>query len=575
MAVSAAIDGGIQQAMEKTFAVQRRALTGSMHILYWLAKHEIGHFTKFESLRKLCLDLGCEYFSELSVARNVNYTSHRIISEWLEVINDVIERDVLDKVRQCRCIGLMCDESTDISITKELILYCRIVCNREIQTHFLKLVQLPDGKAETIHDAIIAYLQGAGIHLSSITSFGSDGASVMVGSSSGVATRLKQLNPQMLSIHCINHRLALATSQAANSIPYLLRFQEILTSIYKFYHYSAKRQAALAEIQAVLHDPVLKLKEPKAVRWLSHAMAINAVKRSLPALLTSLERESSERSDPTALGLTTLCRTYMFIASIMLLSDVLSHVTKLSLLFQRENIDFAQIQPLVLSCIEGVQQLGENPGPAMRDTDNVIRKLTEDYSIPISGLNDSNKSKFKSDVQQKYCTALVEHLQRRFAEVPILRAFQLFNPSLIPAEKESVHNYGTGFVSELAQHFELDTCSLQQEWASLVLVMDNNFKQKETSDVLNILATNSSYQNLYPLFSKIASIALTLPVTNADSERGFSVMNRVKTILRNRLTVSSLDTLLRISIEGPERTSFDFERTVTLWSSKRNRRIFD
>jgi hypothetical protein len=105
--------------------------------------------------------------------------------------------------------------------------------------------------------------------------------------------------------------------------------------------------------------------------------------------------------------------------------------------------------------------------------------------------------------------------------------------------------------------------------------MDRNFKQKETSDVLNILATNSSYQNLYPLFSKIASIALTLPVTNADSERGFSVMNRVKTVLRNRLTVSSLDSLLRISIEGPERTYFDFERAVTLWGSKRHRRIFD
>ena len=56
----------------------------------------------------------------------------------------------------------------------------------------------------------------------------------------------------------------------------------------------------------------------------------------------------------------------------------------------------------------------------MRDTDNVIRKLTEDYSIPISGVTDSNKSKFKCDVQQKYCTALVEHLQRRFAEVTII-----------------------------------------------------------------------------------------------------------------------------------------------------------
>lgn len=55
----------------------------------------------------------------------------------------------------------------------------------------------------------------------------------------------------------------------------------------------------------------------------------------------SLEREASERSDPTALGLTTLCKKYMFIATLMLMTDVLSYITRLSLLYQREEIDFA------------------------------------------------------------------------------------------------------------------------------------------------------------------------------------------------------------------------------------------
>ena len=117
-------------------------------------------------------------------------------------------------------------------------------------------------------------------------------------------------------IHSINHRLALAKSQAADLH---------LTSIY---HYSANGLCGLAEIKVhvVLRDPVLKFKEPKAVRWLSHVVAINAVKRSLPALLTSLERESSKRSNPTALGLAMLCRTYMymFMPYVMLMSDVLS-----------------------------------------------------------------------------------------------------------------------------------------------------------------------------------------------------------------------------------------------------------
>jgi len=66
---------------------------------------------------------------------------------------------------------------------------------------------------------------------------------------------------------------------------------------------------------------------------------------------------------------------------------------------------------------------------------------------------------------------------------------------------------------------------------------------------------NDTLQTLYPLPSKHAQIALVLPMSNADSERGSTCMNRVKTDLCNRLTVSSWDTLLQISIEGPSLTS--------------------
>ena len=82
-------------------------------------------------------------------------------------------------------------------------------------------------------------------------------------------------------------------------VPYLLRFEEIVISTFKYYHYSAIRQSGLAEIQSILGAPQLKFKEPKAVRWLSHAVAVNSLKCSLPSLLCSLEREAAERGDPT------------------------------------------------------------------------------------------------------------------------------------------------------------------------------------------------------------------------------------------------------------------------------------
>ena len=100
----------------------------------------------------------------------------------------------------------------------------------------------------------------------------------------------------------------------------------------------------------------------------------------------------------------------------------------------------------------------------------------------------------------------------------------------------------------------------------------NGVSDKDTTDVLQVLS--DSFSALYLLLTKFVQIALALPVSNADSERGFSRMIRVKTTLRNCLTVSSLDTLLRISMKGPEHTKFDFSRAVSMRASSRNRRIF-
>ena len=167
---------------------------------------------------------------------------------------------------------------------------------------------------------------------------------------------------------------------------------------------------------------------------------------------------------------------------------------------------------------------------------------------------------------------LEDHLQRRFPDLPIIHSFQVFDPTLLPISTDDMQKYGESYINELSHHYGIDDCSAEQEWVNFRLVMNNTCSSHnmDATDVLRMLALNETYQ----ILSKFAQIALALPVSNADSERGFSCMNRVKTQLRNRLSVSSLDTLLRISIEGPDISHFDFSSAVTKWSSLRIRRIF-
>ena len=70
----------------------------------------------------------------------------------------------------------------------------------------------------------------SGFDNNDVSSFGSDGASVMTGRE-GVATQLKCLK-NIIPIHCVAHCLALATRQASQSIPYLCRFKEVLASLF-------------------------------------------------------------------------------------------------------------------------------------------------------------------------------------------------------------------------------------------------------------------------------------------------------------------------------------------------------
>lgn len=87
---------------------------------------------------------------------NATHNSHNIISKWVD--GRLVTSNVLEKVHP---IGLKADESTGISVAKELILDACVLCRRKLHVCFLKLIKIPDGTAETIEKPILTYLEQA------------------------------------------------------------------------------------------------------------------------------------------------------------------------------------------------------------------------------------------------------------------------------------------------------------------------------------------------------------------------------------------------------------------------------
>ena len=64
---------------------------------------------------------------------------------------------------------------------------------------------------------------------------------------------------------------------------------------------------------------------------------------------------------------------------------------------------------------------------------------------------------------------------------------------------------------------------------------------------------------------KLMVLALTTMPSNAEAERVFSVQNRVKTKLRRKLEISTLDELVRVSYSKSSGESLDLDSALSIF----------
>ena len=115
---------------------------------------------------------------------------------------------------------------------------------------FLSASNLLENSSSTMYyvikDAIVVQVEDAGIDKRKLTSFSTDGASVMTGKRNVVAARLRADTKESINIHCISHRLALACGDTNDRISYIKEVEKVLLQLWSFFENSAKKNAAYA-----------------------------------------------------------------------------------------------------------------------------------------------------------------------------------------------------------------------------------------------------------------------------------------------------------------------------------------
>ena len=328
-------------------------------------------------------DIAASCFTDLMYLQTLNsincdfYKRPQIVSEFEEIIEKTIDKSLLDKIDQSEYLGLMLDETCDISVHKKLAIYIRYLVNGEVFVAFVGNRQITDCTASGIETALIDFLVQKGIddeNCNKVYGLGTDGAAVMTGRLNGLGAKLKRHNPKLTQVHCVAHRLNLAASQAGKDIDYCKKFHEMIHALYRFYSDSSRRYDRLRELQELLNGKATQMTEPTSVRWLSVEAAIKTIYGCYCAVYQSLE---SEREAGKADGLLRFISTVKFLLFTALLIDVLTVVGILSVTFQKDSVNVSHIRHHVSSSkatlstmkngsqtvTEVLQDIGDPPAP--------------------------------------------------------------------------------------------------------------------------------------------------------------------------------------------------------------------
>ena len=556
--------------------------------IYWLAKEELSN-CKLSSFLEVLEQLGLT---------NMTYFLHRSAGSVREMFLELghqIKLQVVENCRKANWFGLVCDEVCDLSNKEQLLTFIKYV---DPQTHkattdFLSASDLLENShsadANTICTALNQQLENNKLEKSKLSSFASDGASVMTGKNNGVAAKLRSSNnKKLINIHCIAHRLALACGDANNSVSYILTVEKILIQLWSLFKNSAKKAAKYSK--AVLNangitmtkrgKKKLRKRFHKAcrTRWLSTERAIQGVYNDFEALTQTL-RQLQEENDSAAIGLLKQIANVKFLGAVYLLNETLPILSHLSKAFQKGAVSFAAIDPAIKFTLDELQ--------AIADEDRPLKNLKKDLSEygrlsqcdiqPLSVLDEQRLT----TLTKAYVAALRDNINNRFdGSIEVLTAFKIFNPLAVPNKSDSTFkDYGIKDIGVMADHFYQDmeeeakdekkeelTCEWRKFKYNLLAIKNeipdevlhppekkNLITQTPTEWALEyLMKMRCSLQYLFPLLLEVAELCLSIPVSSAWPERGASCVKRIKTRLRSRLKNDMLESLLHIAINGPE-----------------------
>ena len=260
---------------------------------------------------------------------------------------------------------------------------------------------------------------------------------------------------------------------------------------------------------------------------------------------------------------------YAYVKALAFWVDVTSEGKVLSKLFQRNGVLLSDVTSGVEDSISSVTALATSPGSFMKglskDHDAANQTL---YGTELSGC-EAGEDEYKT-MLANVPQSITEHLNDRFCTIldnPVLKAACCFEHARWPSfasSRPQLEQHGEADVVSLLEHYATlyaslggDASKAQREWRRLKLMVSRDAN-------LFCLSYLELYERLFDHYSKksneqhyynillLIGIVMCLAVDTSVCERGFSLMNNLKTARRSQMGNELLRILMTLCSLGDE-----------------------
>lgn len=547
-----------------------------------------GHVDESSNFHNL-LKLRSEDVPELKLWLNqtsYKWMSHDIINEIITLLSMSVQRILIKKIKESDYFSLMLDETCDISVKEQMSVCFRTVDkNFDIHELFCGFYELPLTDSDTLFRTVKDIFLRYSLSINNCRGQCYDGARNMSGCLIGLQSRIKEVEPRAIHIHCLAHSLNLVVQDSFNNISIVRDALSILKDLIFFIRGSPKRLEKFKGLKNALsdsHDTGVGqgLRPFCPTRWCLRVVSLVCLENNYEVLLKYFKDLQDEKSDAgaKAKGFLEHLQKFESLFTIKMLIFVFQRIEKLNSELQKVSLNYrlaCTSVDTILSSIKGARNtdaflsLWKDANEKSHTLQLSPPKLSRPRKIPLK-LGGGETCNF-SDIQEKFRVLYYEvvdqtitSLKTRFPPETMSHLVKM-EQFLLGLEDNSyvISKYGDDFDGiRLTLHRDI----------LLDVIKQHNVTLNSFESVVQYLSRADdkcvALKNMIPEYVKLLKLLLTLPVSICTAERSFSALRRLKTYTRSTMNQDRLNHVALLNVHCDLARELNVDEIVNEFISK-------